>query len=278
VRARTDFSARESCEQQDAATGQKPNVGSVCVSIVQHSPSKRTVSTFVKEVVDEDDAKGFARKIVTYAKGKTMTEDKVTLRTDVHFAYARNKGDARFHHTFHQDIIRLYKTGEVKHAFAAWHDGKVLPGCKNYEHEEGEKWDVFEPLIPELVLARFFTDGAPYQCQQKETTHATARCHADLGVRITHHVHERYDFKGPWDSFGKESIESRRSAVRNRTAVINNAYLHAEHNAQAMARPKQEKSEARWRDYAADHYFPYFYRYGENEKGEPPLLLPVRRE
>ena len=34
---RTDFSARESYgfnEQQDAATGQKPNVGSVCVSIV----------------------------------------------------------------------------------------------------------------------------------------------------------------------------------------------------------------------------------------------------
>eukprot|EP00966_Prymnesium_polylepis_P076276 1767999-Prymnesium_polylepis.1 len=36
-----------------------------------------------------------------------------------------------------------------------------------------------------------------------------------------------------------------------------------------MKRPKQEKSEARWRDYAADHYFHYYYRYGENEKGEP---------
>jgi len=36
-----------------------------------------------------------------------------------------------------------------------------------------------------------------------------------------------------------------------------------------MARPKQEKAEARWRDYAADHYFHYYYRYGENEKGEP---------
>ena len=34
-------------------------------------------------------------------------------------------------------------------------------------------------------------------------------------------------------------------------------------------RPTQEKSEARWRDYAADHYFHYYYRYGENEKGEP---------
>jgi hypothetical protein len=42
---RTDFSARESYEQQDAATGQKPNVGSVCVSIVQHSPTTRKVST-----------------------------------------------------------------------------------------------------------------------------------------------------------------------------------------------------------------------------------------
>ena len=28
---RTDFSARESYEQQDAATGQKPNVGSCCI-------------------------------------------------------------------------------------------------------------------------------------------------------------------------------------------------------------------------------------------------------
>ena len=41
---RTDFSARESYEQQDAATGQKPNVGSVCVSIVQHSPTRRSVT------------------------------------------------------------------------------------------------------------------------------------------------------------------------------------------------------------------------------------------
>ena len=31
----------------------------------------------------------------------------------------------------------------------------------------------------------------------------------------------------------------------------------------------QEKSEARWRDYAADHYFHYYYRYGEDEKGKP---------
>ena len=36
-----------------------------------------------------------------------------------------------------------------------------------------------------------------------------------------------------------------------------------------MARPKKEKSEARWRDYAADHYFHYFYRYGEDEMGAP---------
>ena len=63
--------------------------------------------------------------------------------------------------------------------------------------------------------------------------------------------------------------DSRRNAVRNRTATINHAYLHAKHNAKAMARPKQEKSEARWRDYSADHYFHYYYRYGENEKGEP---------
>ena len=31
----------------------------------------------------------------------------------------------------------------------------------------------------------------------------------------------------------------------------------------------QEKSEARWRDYAADHYFHHYYRYGEDEKGAP---------
>ena len=251
--ARTDFSARESYEQQDAATGQKPNVGSVCVSIVQHSPSHRMVTTFTKEVIDEDDAKGFARKIVTYAKGETTEEEKLVLRTDVHFAYARNKGDARFHHTFHQDIISLYKTGKVKHAFAAWHDGKVLPGCKNYEQEEGDKWTEFTALLPLLELLRIFSDGAGAQYQQRQTTHGTACCSADTGVQISHDVHEKYDFKGPWDSYGKESTESRRSAVRNRTATINNAYLHAKHNATAMARPKQEKSEARWRDYAADH-------------------------
>ena len=44
---RTDFSARESYEQQDAATGQKPNVGSVCVSIVQHSPTRSDAPTNV---------------------------------------------------------------------------------------------------------------------------------------------------------------------------------------------------------------------------------------
>ena len=104
---RTDFSSRESYEQQDAATAQRPNVGSVCVSIVQHSPSKRTVTTYTKEVIDEDDAKGFARKVVTYSKREKTTEEKTVLRTDVHFGYARNKGNARFHHTFHQDIISL---------------------------------------------------------------------------------------------------------------------------------------------------------------------------
>ena len=47
---RTDFSARESYEQQDAATGQKPNVGSVCVSILspaagtQKQPRRRRVN------------------------------------------------------------------------------------------------------------------------------------------------------------------------------------------------------------------------------------------
>lgn len=57
--------------------------------------------------------------------------------------------------------------------------------------------------------------------------------------------------------------------MRNRVATINNAYLHAKHNAKAMARPKEEKSEARWRDYAADNYYHYYYRYGEDEKGAP---------
>jgi len=159
----------------------------------------------------------------------------------------------------------------VRHAYVAWHDGKVLPGCKNYANETGDKWTetTFPPLLPNLEVTRGFTDGAGAQYQQRETTHGTARCYADLGVRIYHDVHERYDFKGPWDGYGKESSESRRSAVRNRTATINNAMLHARHNAKAMARPKQGKSEARWRDYAADHYFHYYYRYGENEKGEP---------
>ena len=64
--------------------------------------------------------------------------------------------------------------------------------------------------------------------------------------------------------------------MRNRSATINNAYLHAAHNAKAMARPKQEKSEARWRDYSADHYFHYYYRYGEDEEGKP--LTEVSRE
>ena len=150
----------------------------------------------MKEVTDEDDAKGFARKIVTYAKGEMKTEEKITLRTDVHFGYARNKGDARFHHTFHQDIILLYKTGKVKHAFAAWHDRKVLPGCANYAHEEGEKWAEadFPPLLPELEEAVGYTDGAPPQYQQRQTTMGTARCFADTGVRITHDIHERSDF------------------------------------------------------------------------------------
>ena len=76
---RTDFSARESYEQQDAATGQRPNVGAVCVSIVQHSPTERRVKTYTKEVVSEDDAAGFARKVVAYAKGTNKEELKVTL-------------------------------------------------------------------------------------------------------------------------------------------------------------------------------------------------------
>ena len=275
---RTDFSARESYEQQDAATGQKPNVGSVCVSTVQHSPTRRSVTTFTKDVLSEDDAKGFARKVVTYSKGENKTEEKLVLRTVATRATRATRASTI--HTFHQDIISMYKaskrlasfllyilprssyphtpassnpsadcrykTGKVMHAFVAWHEGKVLPGCQNYEHEEGEKWteEDFPALLPELEEARGFTDGAPPQYQQRQTTCGTARCFADLGVRISHHIHERYDFKGPWDAYGKESTESRRSAVRNRVAVINNAYLHAKHNAQAMARPKQVRASA----------------------------------
>ena len=118
-----------------------------------------TAITSLAQVLDEEDVKGFARKVVTYSKGVKKTEEKLALRTDVHFAYARNKGDARFHHTFHQDIISLYKTGKVRHAFAAWYDGKVLSGCKNYTSEEGEKWTDFPVLLPELEEARGFTDG-----------------------------------------------------------------------------------------------------------------------
>lgn len=116
-------------------------------------------------MISEDDAKGFARKIVTYANGVKAEEEKVTLCTDVHFGYARNKGDARFHHAFHEDIISMYKTGKVKHAFAAWHEGKVLPGCSNYANEEGDKWAEadFPPLLPDLEDVFIFTDGAPNQ-------------------------------------------------------------------------------------------------------------------
>ena len=77
-------------------------------------------------MVIEDDAKGFARKVLTYKQGKQETEEKVVLRTDVHFGYARNKGDARFHHTFHQDIISLYKKGKVHAA----HDPNMAWSCR----------------------------------------------------------------------------------------------------------------------------------------------------
>ena len=112
----------------------------------------------------------------------------------------------------------------------------MLPGCKNYEHEAGEKWIELLALLPDLEVARGFTDGALSQYQQRETTHGTSRSFADLGVCIFHDVHEKFDFKGPWDAYGKVSTESRRRAVRNRTAIINNAYLHAKHNAQACLR------------------------------------------
>ena len=91
-------------------------------------------------------------------------------------------------------MILLYKTGKVKHAFAAWHDGKVR-GCTNYEYEEGEKWKdgEFPILLPNLEDLRLFHDGAGCQYQCRETIHGTARSFADTGVRISHHVHERYN-------------------------------------------------------------------------------------
>ena len=56
----------------------------------------------------------------------------------------------------------MLQTWQVMHAFVAWHDGKVLPGCKNYTNETDEKWteDDFPPLLPSLEEARGFTDGA----------------------------------------------------------------------------------------------------------------------
>ena len=263
---RTDFSAREAYEMQDASTGQRPNVGAVCVSIVLHSPTKRTVKTYVKEVVSEEDANGYARWVVEVSKGEVTEEEKVALTTDVYFGYARNKGDGRFHHTFHQDILRLLKTGkartstqsahpaaplpsltaccaqQVKHAFAAWHDGKVLPGCKNYAKEPGEKWATFEARLPELEHAFGFMDGAIVQYQNREAIHGTCRSFADIGVRMTHDIHEKHDFKGPWDNYGKESTDSRRKDVVSGAATINNAYAHAKHNAIRMSKPVDKVS------------------------------------
>ena len=64
---------------------------------------------------------------------------------------------------------------QVKHAFAAWHDGKVLPGCKNYAKEPGEKWATFKAPLPELEHAFGFMDGAIVQYQNREAIHGTSR-------------------------------------------------------------------------------------------------------
>ena len=40
---------------------------------------------------------------------------------------------------------------------------------------------------------------------------------------MTHDIHEKHDFKGPWDNYGKESTDSRRKDVVSGAAIINNA-------------------------------------------------------
>ena len=85
----------------------------------------------------------------------------------------------------------------------------MLPGCKNYAKEPGEKWATFEARLPELEHAFGFMDGAIVQYQNREAIHGTCRSFADIGVRMTHDIHEKHDFKGPWDNYGKESTDSR---------------------------------------------------------------------
>ena len=95
------------------------------------------------------------------------------------------------------------------------HDGEEQDEGEEGEGEEGEERDVWDEdegaagedaemsddeeawdeTVENLKEARGFTDGAGNQYQQRETTHGTARCHADLGVVLVHDVHERYDFK-----------------------------------------------------------------------------------
>ena len=118
----------------------------------------------------------------------------------------------------------------------------MLPGCKNYAKEPGEKWATFEARLPELEHAFGFMDGAIGQYQNREAIHGTSRSFADIGVRMTHDIHEKYDFKGPWDNYGKESTDSRRKDVVSGAAIINNAYAHAKHNAIRMSKPVDKVS------------------------------------
>jgi hypothetical protein len=103
----------------------------------------------------------------------------------------------------------------------------VLPGCKNYAKEPGEKWATFEARLPELEHAFGFMDGAIVQYQNREAIHGTCRSFADIGVRMTHDIHEKHDFKGPWDNYGKESTDSRRKDVVSGAAIINNAFTQS---------------------------------------------------
>ena len=137
----TDFASRPKYTNAHSTTCEHPNMGTIDIAVVLHSPAKRLVTT---DVTDEAQLstglEGMPVSDVSKAPQHVQRgtrhfeqQEKQSLICDVWCGYSSESADARTDQTFMRDIFSHYKRGHLVHAHAASHRGEPMLIGKNLE-------------------------------------------------------------------------------------------------------------------------------------------------
>lgn len=136
-------------ENASSSTCDHPNIGTICIAVVLHSPADRHVTkdmteserqpTGLEDSAVSDPSK--AAQTVTLGKRKQMVVVEKTLQCDVFAGYSEESGNARYDQTFQRDIVAFYKLGHFVHATAATSRGVPVPIGKDAASAKQSDYD-----------------------------------------------------------------------------------------------------------------------------------------